>query len=142
MNLTLAKNFIFDIMKKSLTTILFISCVIGPVLGQNDLEGTWIGKFNNPQGMSLTISWTFDDGTYLMDMNNDGAIEVEGKFEIVSDTLNVWDLKGNMACPENEKGSFTFEINGEALKIALVEDPCPGRSMITPNASWTRKSSD
>jgi len=64
---------------------------------------------------------------------------VEGKYEINDNSLYTWDLSGRMACPDNQKGNYTFEIDGDQLKITLVEDVCPGRSMISPKVKWTRE---
>jgi hypothetical protein len=44
-----------------------------------------------------------------------------------------------MACPETERGEYTFELIDNSLKLTLVEDNCPGRKMMEPTIDWNRK---
>jgi len=126
--------------KKLLIALFFVFSVIS-VYAQSVFQGTWIGEYSNPQGMSMTMAWTFNeaDSTYVTDMNNDGAIEVKGKFKVVEDIIELSDISGTMACAKFEKGIYKFKVEGNNLDLILVEDTCPGRSMITPEATWTKK---
>lgn len=114
----------------------FIICTRS--VAQDGLEGTWQGKFDSDY-MTSEVSWNFSDQTYELDLENDGSIEVSGRWETKENHLYLWDTGGPMGCPEAQRGEYTFEINENTLRITLVDDICPGRKMMGPGIKWIRK---
>lgn len=108
------------------------------ISAQTVLEGVWQGKFEN-DFQSSDVTWKFSEQTYELDLASDGSIEVSGKWEAEGNLLYLWDIGGPMACPETQKGKYSFEISDNSLKLTLVEDDCPGRKMIGPNIVWILK---
>lgn len=125
-------------MNKYYFLFLYVFLIPFQMSAQTELEGTWEGKFEGDY-MKTDVIWKFSERTYALDMGSDGSIEVSGKLETEGDHLFLWDTGGPMGCPEAQRGDYTFILNGNTLKLTLVEDDCPGRNMMTPNIEWTRK---
>lgn len=105
---------------------------------QDTLEGKWLGTFEG-EYINSTVSWIFSDHTYALDLENDGSVEVTGRWETKDDHLYLWDTGGPMGCPVSQRGEYTFQISKNNLQITLVEDICPGRKMMGPNVEWIRQ---
>ncbi len=119
---------------------LFFYAFLSPdqIYAQTELAGTWQGKFEGDY-MTSEVIWKFLAQSYELDLDSDGSIEVSGKWETDGKRLFLWDVGGPMACPETERGEYTFELIDNSLKLTLVEDNCPGRKMMGPTIDWNRK---
>ena len=125
-------------MKKSYLILFFPLIISFRLSAQNDLEGTWEGKFEGDY-MTSQVRWTFTGQIYQLDLENDGSVEVTGRWETEGEHLFLWDTGGPMGCPETQRGEYTYQITGDKLKLALVGDICPGRKMMGPNIEWVKK---
>jgi len=109
------------------TLLLFFSLLCFSVTGlaQNP-EGGWVITTPTPDGEQVT--WKFilkSDGTYAVDINVDGSIEVTGKYSVDGDTMTVQNDEGCGCC--TEKGIYKFGLENDQLWMDPVEDSCPNR---------------
>jgi hypothetical protein len=113
-------------------------CISSRTYAQDDLLGKWQGTLEG-EYYNSTVTWVFSDQTYELDLENDGSIEVVGRWETEGNHLYLWDTGGPMGCPESQRGEYSFVISENMLQLNLLEDICPGRKMMGPNIKWIRK---
>jgi hypothetical protein len=97
---------------------LFQGCGIFPRSRPSDLVGTW----TNSAGAVWTIK---PDGTFEVDINNDGKREIWGKYSVSGDLVTLRATGGFM--PNNCKGKGLYHFSRTAedhLEFTLVQDSC------------------
>jgi hypothetical protein len=126
-------------MKTSLRIILAIAvvanfgaCAMYPKTGQPALVGTWTN--------SLGTVWMLNaDGTFTVDLNHDGKIDVTGKYTVSGDSMTITEVHGKT--PKGCKGPATYKFarpDKESLQFTLVSDKCKLRIQNVTQA-WKRK---
>jgi len=108
--------------------LLLALLVVSPMLlaAQHDMTGSWVSSGETPEGESWSIKLTFDeDGTYSVDMNADGSVEVQGDYTIDGDQITLQDKPGDNSC--ESPGVYKFNVEGDNCTVTVVADDCPGR---------------
>lgn len=115
---------------KKLLSLTFISvCYFSISFGQS-VVGKWTAKAPAPDGGIVTISASItSDGIYHMDFNQNGSIEVKGRYEVLGNQITIWDIEGDMACPPSFKGNYTLTFKNNQMTMTLVDDECEGRGV-------------
>ena len=94
---------------------------------QNPLVGTYLMDVPAEGGGQMTIKLDIKpDGTYLVDLANDGTVDVQGNYEINADQLSITDSGGRNACL-NQKGVYKFTVDAAQMTMEVVSDSCEGR---------------
>jgi len=98
-------------------------------LTAQSMVGTWIMTGEMPDGQKMEVKLEYsEDGTYTVDVGNDGNVNVEGASSIEGDQMTIWDTGGEYACPSDVKGVYTFEfLDDNTLQMKKVKDACEGR---------------
>lgn len=95
-------------------------------LAQADVAGNWLMAQETPDGHWEAKFTMQDDGSYTVDLGNDGSVDVRGKTEFNGDQITVWDVSGENACGSDKKGVYTYKIEGDMLTLNRVKDECEG----------------
>ena len=112
-------------MKKLASVVACICFFSASSLMAQSITGDWEHLFSSPEGdYPLTLS-IGEDGTYSVDLGQDGSIEVKGTYSIDGDKLTMQDTSGEMMC--DQKGVYSFKIEGKSMVFTRVEDGCEGR---------------
>jgi len=85
--------------------------------GQNALVGTW----TNPLGTVWALK---ADGTFQVDLNKDGKIDVWGKYTVAGDTMTISEVKGKTPKACKHPATYKFTRNGDMLTFTKVSDAC------------------
>ena len=118
-----------------LTFILFLFFSFH-AYGQSHV-GNWNTQVDSPDGGTLKIKASIlADGTYSLDFNQNGSIEVQGKYDLEGNQMTIWDVGGEMACPSDYKGNYSLSFNGNQMIMTLLSDQCEGRG--AQKMIWTR----
>jgi hypothetical protein len=118
-----------------LASILVISlgaCAHYPHQGSLALVGTW----KNSAGTTWTMR---DDGTFEVDLDQDGKRDLWGKYKVDGDTVTLI-RKGGFA-PKSCKGKGVYRFNrsaGDTLQFTLISDDCKLR-IKNVTLGWKRK---
>lgn len=94
---------------------------------QSDLEGTWAMEWQDDQGNAYTGKVSMAEGAYTVDLDDDGTVDIYGKYEIDGDEVSIMDEKGEAACEIGKKGVYGFSVEGNTLTMTRKEDACEGR---------------
>jgi hypothetical protein len=109
----------------------FMTALIGLLplftMAQAALTGSWLMKQETPDGVWQAKFVMQDDGTYTVDLGNDGSVEVRGKTEFNGDQVTVWDTGGENACGSDKKGVYAYKIEENMLTLSRIKDDCEGR---------------
>ncbi len=105
---------------------------------QSELIGVWKAEFDNGNGL-VEVKWNITRDGYEIDLRNDGSVEISGQWKIENNQLILWDTGGPMACADTDKGTYTYSVTGDILKLTLISDNCVGRSKLTPTVTWKRE---
>jgi hypothetical protein len=116
---------------KSFKLIMMILLGLPFCLQAQDLAGQWEMEVpGREEGTMVTVVLTMsDDGTYTVDFEADGQVEVKGAFERNGNQITIWDTGGveGAACPSSAKGVYQVEVSEEMLKLNRVSDDCTNR---------------
>ncbi len=110
-------------------------CILAALIGllpllamaQADLAGSWLMTAETPDGHWEAKFTMQDDGSYTIDLENDGSIDVRGKTEFDGNQITVWDMGGDRACGPDKKGVYAYKVEGDMLTLNRVKDDCEGR---------------
>lgn len=87
--------------------------------GSGDTEAL-LGTWASPQAREMTFA---DDGSFTV--TEGGDVLAEGTYTATPTTIELVPGSGAIAC--DEAGTYEWEVDGDTLTFALVEDPCAGR---------------
>lgn len=91
------------------------------------LNGTWKLTFGPPIAVTGPLTVT-----------RNGALAVAGTFTAASGKLALVDNRGPYACKGAQRaGIYRYSLNGKALKLTLVADPCTGRKQLLSGRTFT-----
>lgn len=94
---------------------------------QTSMTGDWKLELPDGNGNLLTFKVSMKaDNTYIVDLNNDGTSEVQGKYTVEGDQITMEDTSGEYACT-GQKGIYKFVIEGDKNTLSKVSDACPIR---------------
>jgi len=98
-------------------------------LTAQSMVGTWMMTGETPDGQKMEVKLEFsDDGTYTVDVGNDGNVDVTGASSVDGDQMTIWDTSGEYSCPSDMKGVYTYSFLDEnTLQMKRVKDACEGR---------------
>lgn len=97
---------------------------------QDPIVGAYLLTVESPEG-TLEAKMVFaEDGTYTVDLGNDGEIEVKGKYTYEDGKVTVEDTEGVRACDPGQIGVYTITMDEETMTMNRVSDDCPGRGTI------------
>lgn len=109
---------------KTLLPLLFMLGFTLNLSAQNP-EGNWVITIpcDCPDKKEMSWQWSVKaDGTYEVDIDLDGTIEVTGKYWVDGNKITV---QNDAGC--TEKGTYEFTPDGDKLWMDPIEDPCEGR---------------
>lgn len=84
-----------------------------------------IGKFTYTVGEHSPVVDIYEGGKITLSLG--GEIIVIGKYQVTGDLLEVEDVEGSYAAPEYGAGRYQWNLDGNTLTFALVEDKMPPR---------------
>lgn len=87
--------------------------------------GNWVitTPCDCPDKDEFSWQWTVRaDGTYAVDINVDGTVEVTGKYWVDGNKVTVQNDEG---C--TEKGTYEFTVEADRLWMDPISDPCEDR---------------
>ncbi len=123
-------------MKTMIASSIFTICMMVCGFSQEiSPVGTWTVSTDN--GMAK-ISF-LEDGTYEVDANNDGTIEVYGKYSLEGNQMTVQDTEvseGN-SCSADDKGVYKITMEDGKMISEKVSDDCADRHPDEP-LTWTK----
>lgn len=109
-------------MKNVLVGLLFCSPLIG--FAQAATVGDWRSSTVDEKGNPATFKVSLKaDGTYAVDFEEDGTIDIEGKYSIEGDQMTIEDTGGPAACKDG-KGTYKFVTTETTNTLTEVTDPC------------------
>lgn len=92
------------------------------------LVGKWGGEFPAQNGQpAMKFTLTIAESTYQFDMGMDGKVDVSGSYTSDSKQITIWDTAGENTCPADQKGVYSYTVNGDTATFTKVSDACPGR---------------
>jgi len=106
------------------TLVLVMIVAFSSAFTSADIVGTWVGG----EGEYVYGLTFHEDGTYEIDMGNDGTADVKGTYTFSEGTLTMTDTEGERMCEGS--GSYEVSVEGEGATFSLVEDECEGRSQM------------
>ena len=113
-----------------LPVLLTVLGVVYPVYGQ-DLSGTFMQKSGETE-----ILLTMQDQIYRVSMN--GNMLVSGEYTVSGDTMTVVDREGEIACPPDVEGTYTWKLESDNLTFTGMLDKCEGRKAALTAGVWAR----
>lgn len=103
-------------------------------LSSQSVVGTWVYQDTAPDGTEVTNTMTMhDDGTFTVDFASDGKEDVLGTYAIDGSKITISDTPKESPCYGID-GVYSFNMEGDALTITLIEDACEIRRRDRP---WT-----
>ena len=95
---------------------------------QTDFTGDWKIDWSDENGMAHSLKLTIaSDGTYALDMEMDGNVNVKGKYEMDGDKMTIWDTEGEYACGSDKKGVYQVMASATSMTMTRVSDECTER---------------
>lgn len=91
---------------------------------EEDITGKWL--MDTAYG-PLAIHF-MEDGTYNVDLGNDGEIDVFGNYTLSNGEVTFKDNGGKMACPPELEGIYSYTLTGDEMIFHLVSDDCEDRA--------------
>ncbi len=118
------------ILRYSLSVIL--SLFAFSWVSAQSIEGTWEIRMPDDEGNERIAHFTAKEGSYQLDFNADGEIEVTGKYELADGQMTIWDTGGDpkVMCPGEAKGVYAVTITDAELTMKMISDECEGRGSI------------
>jgi hypothetical protein len=99
--------------------VLLYGCAT-PGRGGAALAGTWTN--------ALGTIWTINaDGTFEVDRNHDGKIDIRGGYSVKGDTFTIEHNEGKVPKKCEGPGVYKFQHEGNNLTFTLVSDDCKDR---------------
>lgn len=123
---------------KKLIPVLAIMLAPIVVFSQSELQGTWMMTLETSDGPAVIKFDVLENGTYEVDLGNDGTINVKGVWEVDGNTFKVKDTEGEAGCPDDKGGVFSYKLEGEKVTFTAIDDPC-GRGGPEGKMEFTRK---
>lgn len=116
-------------MKKLLVFALFSFLFTATAVAQSSavIVGKWQGEMPGQDGKPVPFSLTIAESTYQLDFGMDGKVDITGEYTSESDRVTIWDTAGENTCPSDQKGVYSFALDGDTLTFTKVTDTCPGR---------------
>jgi hypothetical protein len=111
--------------------VVLNACATSPAGGSASLAGTWTNSFG-------TV-WTIKpDGTFEVDRNHNGKIDIRGSYSIKGDTFTTERNEGKIAKGCEGPGVYKFNRSGDNLSFTLISDKCKDRkkNVLSP---WHKK---
>jgi purine-nucleoside phosphorylase len=116
-------------MKSMPLLVALFLCLSLSASAQISLLGKWKIAIPTAEGDIIeAVLHISDERNYTVDFGNDGTTDVTGKYEVQGDQITVWDTSGEMACPAEAKGVYSFVVTSESLTMNRITDACPGRA--------------
>ncbi|MCB0628514.1 MAG: hypothetical protein R2824_07460 [Saprospiraceae bacterium] len=109
---------------KTLSLFLLMICFSFTIQAQT-LEGNWVITIPCDCSDKGEITWQWQvkaDGTYAVDINVDGTVEVTGKYWVDGNKITVQNDEG---C--TEKGTYEYTVEADRLWMDPINDPCEDR---------------
>ena len=95
------------------------------------VAGTWTN--------SLGTVWTIkSDGTFEVDRNHDGKVDIRGSYSIKGDTFTIEHNEGKVPKGCEGPGVYKFSRTGDNLSFNLVSDECKDRKK-NVTSPWHKK---
>jgi len=111
--------------------VLMTACATAPQSGPAALAGTWTN--------SIGTVWTLNpDGTFQVDLNENGQPDVWGHYTVSGDTLTISEVRGKTPKACKQPASYKFNRMGGQLHFTLVSDKCKLRIQ-NVTQPWTKK---
>lgn len=111
---------------KTLSLFLLMICFSLNIQAQS-LEGNWVTTVpcDCPDKDEVTWQWNVKaDGTYEIDLNLDGTVEMTGRYWVDDNKVTVQNDEG---C--TEKGTYEFTVEAGRLRVNALDDSCDGRNL-------------
>ena len=110
-------------MSKLSVLITGLVCFMTVSISAQSVVGKWKYEFQTENGTLVMSADIKADGTYSLDMGNDGSVEMTGKYTISGDTFTIQDDAGDCT----GKGVYNISIAGDQMTMTRVSDECPNR---------------
>lgn len=90
---------------------------------------------------SASHTLSFDGkGAFRLTNNSDGKVLVDGGYSVDGTKIAFTDRSGPYACKgDKAKGSYQWKMDGGALIVTKLEDPCDERSGELTAGPWPKK---
>ncbi len=102
--------------------------------GETCLEGAWECWLPDGSTAEMTISGDMIDGSFAV---MGVSATVMSTITVDGSTVSVIDTSGTGACPESQRGEYTFVCGDSTLDFTQVSDDCAGRQNFFA-CEWTR----
>ncbi|RMF30648.1 MAG: hypothetical protein D6765_02935 [Bacteroidetes bacterium] len=113
---------------KSSTLLSVLLLAAAPLFSQNALTGTWLQQGLDAEGNpNRTVLQILPDGSFQLDLNQDGTFDIQGRYEIDGNQVTIWHVGPDATCPAEQKGLYRYSLDGEYLSMTRISDPCPER---------------
>jgi hypothetical protein len=109
-------------------------CAMFQEKGQPGVVGTWTN--------SLGTVWAIKaDGTFQVDLNKDGKVDIWGKYTVAGDTMTIQEVHGKTPKACTKPASYKFNRTDGGLQFTLVSDKCKLRekNVLMPWKPWKGK---
>jgi len=119
----------FNFMKKLVFLASFMLALCAGAFTQEvgSIVGRWSGEVPGQDGKPVPFTMTITDATYEFDFGNDGRVDVTGAYTAKDNQVTVWDTMGENICPSDQKGVYSYVMDGDTVTFTKVTDACPGR---------------
>jgi hypothetical protein len=137
-----------------LLTLIAVACA-PPAVPPETIAGTYtvtLTKDGLLDAGAGPVATALDGSEWIWEISSDGLYKVsevtdigvrprsEGAFELTADRFVLLEDAGEMTCSEGgvDRGTYSWELSGEQLTFALVEDECQDRVYIMTAMPWVR----
>ena len=115
-------------------SIALYACAIHPRASEQALIGTWTNR--------LGTVWSINnDGTFDVDLDQDGRRDVWGNYTVQRDTITILGTGGRMLEGCKGNGVYHFNRRTDTLRFRVVHDKCKLR-VKNVMLTWHRKAAD
>lgn len=110
-------------MSKLSVLITGLVCFMTVSISAQSVIGKWKFEFQTDNGTLVMSADIKADGTYALDMGNDGSVEMTGKYTVSGDTFTIQDDGGDCT----GKGVYNISFAGDKMTMTRISDECANR---------------
>jgi len=116
--------------------ILCLFVIAGCMAANAQLSKTkWAGTLMLEQPVEITLDFAKDT---LIAITPDGGTLETMTFTVKDNVLSITKAFGQSDCGSDVTGKYKFDIKGDSMEFALVEDICYNRAGVLDKTKWTK----
>lgn len=115
-------------MKPRFLPFLTLILLFSSGLSAQKLDGAWKCHDETREGRKANLKLLMNkDGTFGLDIGNDGSVDIKGTYTIEGDKMTIYDTTGEEACDTKQKGVYRIQWTKKAFTMVTLSEECPNR---------------